>query len=151
MYGFINKIRLFHFEKIQPVILSAKVCVGSRFIMKKEMFVDANESVFTKEYTEDGLWGKIKNFAKVAGIEVIEKVLQLYYALQSPETPIWAKSVIIGALGYFISPLDAIPDIVPVFGYSDDLGVLAAAVTTVATYITDDIKAKAKAKLAEWF
>lgn len=113
--------------------------------------MDANESVFTKEYTEDGLWGKIKNFAKVAGIEVIEKVLQLYYALQSPETPIWAKSVIIGALGYFISPLDAIPDIVPVFGYSDDLGVLAAAVTTVATYITDDIKAKAKAKLAEWF
>lgn len=113
--------------------------------------MDSNESVFTKEYTEDGLWGKIKNFAKVAGIEVIEKVLQLYYALQSPETPIWAKSVIIGALGYFISPLDAIPDIVPVFGYSDDLGVLAAAVTTVASYITDDIKAKAKAKLAEWF
>lgn len=110
-----------------------------------------DQSIFTKEYTEDGLWGKIKIFAKVAGTEVIEKVLQLYYALQSPETPIWAKSVIIGALGYFISPLDAIPDIIPVVGYTDDLGVLAAAVTTVATYITDDIKAKAKIKLAEWF
>ena len=110
-----------------------------------------DQSIFTKEYTEDGLWGKIKNFAKVAGTEVIEKVLQLYYALQSPETPMWAKSVIIGALGYFISPRDAIPDIIPVVGYTDDLGVLVAAVTTVATYITDDITAKVKIQLVEWF
>jgi uncharacterized membrane protein YkvA (DUF1232 family) len=106
---------------------------------------------FEKDYSEDSFWEKIKKFAKVAGSEVLEKALQLYYALQSPNTPIWAKTVIMGALGYFISPIDAMPDITPVIGYVDDLGVLTAAVATVAFYITDDIKIKAKQKLKEWF
>ena len=108
-------------------------------------------SVYTKEYSENGFWDKTKKFAKAAGSEVIGKALQLYYAMQAPATPAWAKAVIIGALGYFISPLDAIPDITPIIGYVDDLGVLTAAVATVGTYITDDIKLKAKGKLIEWF
>ena len=49
-----------------------------------------------------------------AGKEVIEKALILYYCLQDDDTPAWAKTTIIGALGYFISPIDAIPDLVPV-------------------------------------
>lgn len=77
--------------------------------------------------------------------------LQLFYALQDSNTPAWAKAVIIGALGYFISPIDAIPDIVPMVGYADDLGVLTAAIATVAAYITDDVKAKAAAQLKKWF
>lgn len=112
---------------------------------------DQEQSVYANDYTEDGLWAKIKGFAKVAGSELIEKALQLYYALQNTNTPTWAKTVIIGALGYFISPMDAIADIVPFVGYADDAGVLTMAVATVASYISDDIKAKAKAKLTEWF
>lgn len=106
---------------------------------------------FGKEYSEDGFWSKIKQFAKVAGIEVIGKALQLYYTFQNSNTPAWAKTVIIGALGYFISPIDAIPDITPVIGYVDDVGVLTAAIATVSTYITDDIKEKALSKVNEWF
>lgn len=108
-------------------------------------------SGFAKDYSENSFWEKLKNFAKIAGKEVIEKALQLYYTMQAPATPVWAKTIIIAALGYFISPLDAVPDIVPIVGYVDDLGVLAAAIATVATYITDDIKAKAETKLDEWF
>lgn len=106
---------------------------------------------FAKDYTESSYWDKTKGFAKAAGVEVIDKSLQLYYTLQDPATPLWAKTVIVGALGYFISPIDAIPDVIPFVGYSDDLGVLAAAMATVATHITDDIKAKAKVKLQDWF
>lgn len=106
---------------------------------------------FSKDYSEDGFWNKVKNFAKAAGSEVIEKVLQLYYTMQLPATPIWAKTVIVGALGYFISPIDAIPDAIPVVGYADDLGVMVAALAMVSTYVTDEVKAKAKAKLADWF
>lgn len=109
------------------------------------------EAGFAKEYSDDSFWDKIKRFAKIAGKEVIEKALQLYYAYQAPETPLWAKSVIVGALGYFISPLDAIPDTIPIIGYADDLGVLVAAIAMVAAYITEEIKAKAEAKLNEWF
>ncbi|OGS94071.1 MAG: hypothetical protein A3H31_03155 [Gallionellales bacterium RIFCSPLOWO2_02_FULL_57_47] len=108
-------------------------------------------SGYAKDYSENSFWEKVKNFAKIAGNEVIGKALQLYYTMQAPATPAWAKAVIIAALGYFISPIDAIPDAIPLIGFADDLGVLAAAIATVATYITDEIKAKAETKLDEWF
>lgn len=110
-----------------------------------------NKEEYAKDFSEQGFWGKLAGFAKAAGKEVIGKALQLYYALQEKETPTWAKTIIVAALGYFISPLDAIPDLTPVVGYADDVGVLAMAVSTVAMYITDDVKAKAEEKLAEWF
>ena len=106
---------------------------------------------YEKKYTDDSFWDKVVKFAKTAGREVIEKALWLYYAAQQPNTPLWAKTAIYGALGYFISPIDAIPDITPVIGYADDLAVLAAAVATVATYITADVKLRAAEKLQGWF
>jgi uncharacterized membrane protein YkvA (DUF1232 family) len=106
---------------------------------------------FASDYADESFWGKVVKFAKAAGKEVIEPALQLYYALQEPATPVWAKTVIVGALGYFISPIDAIPDLTPIVGYADDLGVLVMAVATVAMYITDDIKAKASEQMHKWF
>jgi uncharacterized membrane protein YkvA (DUF1232 family) len=117
----------------------------------REIVMSEENSGFAKDYSENNFWDKVKSFASVAGKEVIDKALQLYYTMQAPATPTWARAVIIAALGYFISPVDAIPDIVPVVGYADDLGVLVAAIATVATYITDEMKAKAEAKLFEWF
>ena len=56
-----------------------------------------------------------------------------------------------GALGYFISPIDVIPDFIPVVGFTDDIGVLAAAVVMAASYIDAEARAKADTKLAGWF
>lgn len=103
------------------------------------------------KYSDTGFWTKVGRFALAAGREVIERALWLYYAAQRPETPPWAKAVVFGALAYFISPVDAIPDVVPVVGYSDDLATLAAAVTTIAAYIDDAVKAKAAERLRRWF
>jgi uncharacterized membrane protein YkvA (DUF1232 family) len=108
-------------------------------------------NVYAKQFTDDSFWAKLSSYAKTAGTEVVEKALWLYYAFQRPETPIWAKATIIASLGYFISPIDAIPDLAPVVGYTDDLGVLAMAVTTVGMYIDDAVKALARKKLQEWF
>jgi uncharacterized membrane protein YkvA (DUF1232 family) len=66
-------------------------------------------------------------------------------------TPVGAKSIIVGALGYFISPVDAIPDIIPVAGYTDDLGVLTMAFATVAMHVKDVHGDMAKEKLKQWF
>lgn len=110
-----------------------------------------HESPFDKEYTEDGFWEKVKSAANSAGKDVIEKGLVGYYALQNPTVPPWAKATLIGALGYFVFPFDAIPDITPVVGYSDDLGVLTLALGTVAIHITDAVKEQAAAKLKQWF
>ena len=113
------------------------------------MIDDDNE--YAREYSDDSFWSKVAGFAKAAGIEVIERALQLYYTAQSPDTPPWAKRVIIGALGYFVLPADAIPDFIPAAGYADDLGALVMALASVAIYITPAIKEQARRKLAEWF
>ena len=75
-------------------------------------------------------------------------VLTLYYCLLDPDTPAKARTVILGALGYFIVPLDSIPDVVPAVGYSDDLGVLALAFTTVLIHIKPEHRQRANEKLA---
>ena len=94
---------------------------------------------------------KLKGLALAAGRELINKALCLYYAAQRPDTPAWAKSVIFGALAYFILPVDAIPDVIPVIGYTDDLGVLAAAVGVVSFYINEEVKLAAQQKMQHWF
>lgn len=110
-----------------------------------------SESKFEKEFSDDGFWDKTKNFAKAAGEKVLEPALKLYYSAQDSETPMWAKTTVYGALGYFVSPIDAIPDITPIVGYSDDLGVLVAATAAVAAYIKKEHSEKAKETLKQWF
>lgn len=102
-------------------------------------------------FNEKAYWKKLSYFALKAGREAVERSLCLYYAAQRPETPVWAKTAMYGALVYFISPIDAIPDIMPFFGFTDDVAVMAAAVAMVSMYINDDVKNKAKSKLGEWF
>jgi uncharacterized membrane protein YkvA (DUF1232 family) len=102
-------------------------------------------------FSEKGFWDKLECFACVAGKEVVERALCLYYAAQKTDTPLWAQTVIYGALTYFISPIDAVPDITPVLGYSDDLGVLVSAALTVAMSVTDEVRQQAREKVGRWF
>jgi uncharacterized membrane protein YkvA (DUF1232 family) len=110
-----------------------------------------DQDTYTQAYSEEGFWDKLQRFAKAAGTEVVEKALLLYYAAQEENAPAWAKATVAGALGYFILPLDAIPDLAPITGYTDDLGVLAIATIALATYINDDVREKARLKLEGWF
>ncbi|OZI67353.1 YkvA family protein [Bordetella genomosp. 11] len=108
-------------------------------------------SAYEAAYSPPRFWRKLARHAKGAGRQAVEKALWLFYALQAPGTPKWAKRVIYGALGYFVFPLDAIPDLAPLAGYTDDLAVMAAALATVAVYITDDVKRQAADRLHQWF
>lgn len=110
-----------------------------------------SESKYEKEYSEESFWNKVIKTAKSAGVKVIYAALLLYYVLKKPNIPIHVRAVIYGALGYFISPLDAIPDITPIIGYSDDLGVLVLALGVASLYIDQEVKNNAKSKLEEWF
>ena len=104
---------------------------------------------YEDKYSESGLWDKIrKNIAKI-GVKVIYQALLLYYVAQSPNCPAKIKAGIIGALGYLISPIDLIPDIMPGIGYADDAAAIATAVALAQIYITDEIKEQAKAKIAD--
>ena len=103
-----------------------------------------------QHYNDASFWEKLKAYAIVAGKEVVELALKLYYCMKDSDTPAWAKTVIGGALLYFIVPIDAVPDLIP-GGYVDDLGALSGAVMTVATHIKEIHAAKARAKMTEWF
>ncbi len=102
-------------------------------------------------YSENAFWGKLKKYAVKLGKELMEKALWLYYVVQDPDVPMRVKTKIYSALGYLILPMDAIPDTIPVVGYSDDLGVLTVAVASVIMYITPDIKRKTQERLDMWF
>ncbi len=110
----------------------------------------ASTKGYESGYSESSFWGKCRGAFKTAGAEVIERALWLFYALKRPETPFWAKTAIVGALGYFISPIDVIPDAIPILGFTDDLGVLVAAVGAVSQYIDEKVKQQAKSKMQEW-
>ena len=67
-------------------------------------------SAYVSEFSPEKLWEKIKGHAKKVGCEGIRSALRLFYALDNPSMPLKTKMVIYGALGYFISPIDVIPE-----------------------------------------
>lgn len=105
---------------------------------------------FRGKYTEDGFWSKITKVARKAGTKVVYAAMLLYYVMLDENIPRKEKMIVIGALGYFIFPLDAIPDFIPM-GFTDDLVALMYALKMVYDSITPEIEAKAKAKVYDMF
>lgn len=97
------------------------------------------------------MWEKIAGVAKKAGVKVIYGVLLLYYVAADPKTSRADKAKIYGAIGYFILPLDLVPDAIPMVGYTDDLAAIIWALKAVWDNITPEIHSKARKKLTEWF
>ncbi len=93
------------------------------------------EQQYTNKYSERGLIEKIRINTKKIGKSILSKALILFYAAKDPDTPVWAKSIIYGVLGYFIFPIDAIPDITPFIGFSDDLTAMITAISVIAANI----------------
>ncbi len=108
-------------------------------------------TAFAKYFTDGAFWEKVKGFAGRVGRATLTKALELYNVATSPDTPVWAKAVALGSLGYFILPLDAVPDVIPGLGLADDAAALAAAATMLLKNITPAIKAKAAEQVAKWF
>ena len=106
---------------------------------------------YSRNYSDDSFWDKITSVLKSAGLELIYKALQLYYAMQNPNCPMTVKAGIIAALGYFISPIDLIPDFIPVVGFTDDLAAVGAALVMAHMYIDSDVKRMARQKIDDIF
>lgn len=107
-------------------------------------------AALARNFSESRFWKKLQHNAGRAGYELVEKALTLYYVLQKPDLPLWAKNSVIGALTYFLWPMDTIPDFLPVVGFSDDLAIIAAAVTAIAMHIDDNVRQRAQRKAKDW-
>ncbi|MDM5074976.1 YkvA family protein [Aeromonas media] len=101
-------------------------------------------------FDHPNFWRKLWMLTKRAGRPFIEVCLLLYYTSQKENLPRWAKFVIYGALAYFVSPVDAIPDVLPM-GLTDDIVVLSAALASITAFIDDQIRARAARKMRELF
>ncbi|SEQ55987.1 Uncharacterized membrane protein YkvA, DUF1232 family [Faunimonas pinastri] len=80
-------------------------------------------------------------------IPFMDEVVAAYYAMLDPATPMRSRLIIIGALAYFVSPFDVIPDFIVGLGFLDDASVLAAALATVRSSITDEHRQAAREAL----
>ncbi|MBQ3699047.1 MAG: DUF1232 domain-containing protein [Prevotella sp.] len=106
---------------------------------------------YANKFSQTDFTEKIARIAKRAGAKLVYAALILYYTLQSDKVSATNKAMIIGALGYLISPLDVVPDAIPIAGLADDLGVLIFVLKKVWTDIDPSIQVKAKEKLCKWF
>ena len=101
-------------------------------------------------YNPTALFEKIKKFAKKAGEKTVYLVLILYYATFDKALPVKDRLMVVAALGYFILPLDFVPDALP-GGFVDDAGALFYVVKHLWGNLSDETFRKAKQKLSEWF
>lgn len=106
---------------------------------------------YKDRFTKNGFVEKISRIARRAGSKLVYAALLLYYTLESDKISLKDKAIIIGALGYLISPLDVIPDAIPIAGLGDDLAVLIYVLNKVWGNVNEDVKAKSRDKLLQWF
>ena len=113
--------------------------------------MDYDYNKYTNYFTDSKFWEKMKEVAKKVGLKVTSYALILYYVLQKDEVLLKDKIIITGALGYFILPIDLIPDFIPIAGYTDDVAGMLFAIKKCMNYVDDEIKEKVSAKLISWF
>lgn len=102
-------------------------------------------------YSDSAFWEKLTRYAKSVGRVMVDYALVLFHVLKDPDTPAWATAAIISALAYFISPIDVIPDFIPVVGYTDDFAALVTALSAVAMHVKPEHRQKARETVEKWF
>ena len=112
----------------------------------RKLFKNRNHILDAKK-----LFAYIKKFLSNMGQKVVYSVLLMYYAYQRSETPAWAKNIIIGTVAYVLSPFDAVPDLTPLIGFTDDIGVLGFGLVTIACYINKEVRSQSLDKMGRWF
>jgi len=110
-----------------------------------------NINKYKKHFNLRAFNAKMKRVLRKVGIRGVYTILLLFYTLKQKDTPIWARNVVVGVLGYFISPVDAIPDLTPFIGYTDDFGLLGFGLVAVAAYINSEVRGKARSDVHKFF
>ena len=95
-----------------------------------------------EKIVRDGFWSKLKRVA--AGLPFAEDLLTAYYCAFDQDTPLKVKAALLAALAYFVLPIDLMPDVMPILGFTDDAAILATAIRMVATNVQPEHRAAAQ-------
>jgi uncharacterized membrane protein YkvA (DUF1232 family) len=88
----------------------------------------------------------IKAKRYLSRLPLAQETVAMYFCTLDPKTPLWVKATAAAALAYFVLPLDAVPDLMPIIGLSDDASVLAAALAAISSHVTAEHRQSAR----EW-
>lgn len=110
-------------------------------------FLGPDGKVIGEDNVRAKFWRTVKKAARQ--VPFMEDLVAAYYCALDKETPIKVKAILLGALAYFVLPVDAIPDIVAGIGFTDDVAVLTAAISAVRAHITPAHKLAARKAIAE--
>lgn len=108
-------------------------------------FERAEKLARDSERVRRNFWAKLKRLA--TRLPFAEDLLAAYYCAFDRETPRHVQASLLGAIAYFVLPLDFMPDMLPVLGFTDDAAVLATAIRMVASHIRPEHRKAAHAAL----
>ena len=113
----------------------------------------SNEYTYEAEVVDSSVIdeGVLKKVLVRAGRTIAQPALEAFEMLIDASTPTQVRMTMLAALTYLIMPMDLVPDLVPVAGFSDDLVALTAVISLWSSYITPEIRNKARRKLDKWF
>ena len=106
---------------------------------------EANREKYAQEFDEEQFERKTARGG--FGRSVLRKLYTLYEVLRDEDTPAWVKLGIVCVLGYFVCPIDAIPDMLPLVGYGDDMAIVAAELASIASYVTPSVRRRVEDRL----
>jgi uncharacterized membrane protein YkvA (DUF1232 family) len=113
--------------------------------------VPRDTGIYARYYSDKSFWRKIGKYGRTAGSKAAYYALLLWYVATKSSTPLPVKLLIFGGLGYFILPVDAVPDFLVGIGYADDMAILVGIISAYGMYMDDESKARARAKVREIF
>src|SRR3954454_23999351 len=116
---------------------------GKTSPIQPEFYVGSDEP-HNEEVVRERFAAKAKRYLRQ--LPLAKETVAMYFCLLDSRTPIWVKATAAAALAYFILPLDAVPDLLPIVGLSDDASVLTAAFAAIAAHVTGEHHARAR----EW-
>lgn len=117
----------------------------------KSQITEKELQKYEQHYNDSSFLDKVTKYGKLIGITALYKAVQLWFVLQKPDVHAGTKAVIMGALGYLIAPLDFLPDLLPVLGYTDDIVAITFALIKVQGYIDEEVERKSKKLLTKIF
>ena len=106
-----------------------------------------NDAPPSEGEVREKFWRTAKRAAR--HVPFMEEVVAAYYCALDKQTPLRAKGILLAALGYFILPVDTIPDVILGLGFTDDIAVLTAAITAVRAHMTAAHRLAAKEALSQ--
>lgn len=99
-----------------------------------------------KARVEKGFWAKVRR--TLGQVPFLEEAVAAYFCAIDRQTPVQVKAVLMGALAYFVLPVDMVPDFIAWMGFADDAAVLALAIRSVEPHIKERHRHQARATIA---